>query len=82
MITGRENKSSIFPGTGYDPDTVYKNEILGSLIWGDSEFIRRGGLSGLFEVGVAVDRDLRYLSGRPENYYLPEAFFLRAGLAF
>jgi hypothetical protein len=34
--------ASIFPGTGYDPDTVYKNEILGSLIWGDSEFIRHG----------------------------------------
>ena len=32
--------ASIFPGTGYDPDAVYKNEILGSLIWGDSEFIR------------------------------------------
>jgi hypothetical protein len=34
--------ASIFPGTGYDPDVVYKNEILGSLIWGDSEFVRRG----------------------------------------
>lgn len=34
--------ASIFPGTGYDPDTVYKNEILGTLIWGDSEFIRHG----------------------------------------
>ena len=34
--------ASIFPGTGYDPDAVYKNEILGSLIWGDSEFIRHG----------------------------------------
>ena len=35
--------ASIFPGTGYDPDAVYKNEILGSLIWGDSEFIRHDG---------------------------------------
>jgi len=33
--------ASIFPGTGYDPDAVYKNGILGTLIWGDSEFIRR-----------------------------------------
>jgi hypothetical protein len=31
---------SVFPGTGYDPDVVYKTEILGTLIWGDSEFIR------------------------------------------
>jgi uncharacterized protein (DUF362 family) len=32
--------ASIFPGTGYDPNAIYKNEILGTLIWGDSEFIR------------------------------------------
>ena len=32
--------ASIFPGTGYDPDAVYKTETLGTLIWGDSEFIR------------------------------------------
>ena len=31
---------SIFPGTGYDPDAVYQNGILGTLIWGDSEFVR------------------------------------------
>lgn len=30
--------ASVFPGTGYDPDAIYKNSILGSLIWGDSEF--------------------------------------------
>jgi hypothetical protein len=34
--------ASIFPGTGYDPDAVYKNGIVGTLIWGDSEFIRHG----------------------------------------
>jgi len=33
--------ASIFPGTGYDPDAVYKTEVLGTLIWGDSEFVRR-----------------------------------------
>jgi len=35
--------ASIFPGTGYDPDAVYNNGILGTLIWGDSEFIRHEG---------------------------------------
>jgi hypothetical protein len=30
--------TSVFPGTGYDPDAIYKNGILGTLIWGDSEF--------------------------------------------
>ncbi len=32
--------ASIFPGTGYDPDAVYTSGLLGTLIWGDSEFIR------------------------------------------
>jgi len=32
--------AAIFPGTGYDPDAIYKTELLGTLIWGDSEFIR------------------------------------------
>ena len=31
--------ASIFPGTGYDPDAVYQNGMLGTLIWGDSEFV-------------------------------------------
>jgi uncharacterized protein DUF362 len=30
--------ASIFPGSGYDPAVVYKNNLVGSLIWGDSEF--------------------------------------------
>ncbi|MCE0521507.1 MAG: DUF362 domain-containing protein [Methylacidiphilales bacterium] len=33
--------ASIFPGTGYDPNAIYKNGLLGTLIWGDSEFVRR-----------------------------------------
>jgi hypothetical protein len=35
--------ASVFPGTGYDTKTAYKNEILGTLIWGDSEFLGRSG---------------------------------------
>ncbi len=34
--------ASVYPGTGYDPSVVYKNEIMGTLIWGDSEFTRDG----------------------------------------
>ena len=34
--------ASVFPGTGFDPNAVYQNGILGTLIWGDSDFIRRG----------------------------------------
>ena len=33
--------SSIFPGSGFDSSVVYKNEQIGNLIWGDSEFIQR-----------------------------------------
>ena len=33
--------ASVFPGTGFDPITFYKNELIGTLIWGDSEFINR-----------------------------------------
>lgn len=33
---------SIFPGTGYDPSAIYKNEIVGTLIWGDLDFVRAG----------------------------------------
>ena len=32
--------TSVFPGTGYDPDVTYKGLMMGTLIWGDSEFVR------------------------------------------
>jgi uncharacterized protein (DUF362 family) len=31
--------ASIFPGTGYDASAIYKSDLLGTLMWGDSEFI-------------------------------------------
>jgi hypothetical protein len=34
--------ASVFPGTGYDPTAIYKNDIVGTLIWGDLDFIRNG----------------------------------------
>jgi hypothetical protein len=46
------------------------------------EFKRPGGLTGLFEGGVAFERQLRYSSLLPEVFYLNTTFFLRAGLAF
>jgi hypothetical protein len=33
--------ASVFPGTGYDPNVIYKNGILGTLIWGDYQFIHQ-----------------------------------------
>lgn len=32
--------ASVFPGTGYDPDVLYKGHVMGTLIWGDAEFVR------------------------------------------
>ena len=46
--------TSVFPGTGYDPDAIYKTEILGTLIWGDSEFIRHGDDDLMQAAGEAV----------------------------
>ena len=46
--------TSVFPGTGYDPDAIYKPEILGTLIWGDSEFIRHGDDDLMQAAGEAV----------------------------
>jgi hypothetical protein len=31
--------ASVFPETGFDTKVFYRNELIGSLIWGDSEFI-------------------------------------------
>lgn len=38
----RAGIAAIFPGVGYDPEAIYKNGIVGTLIWGDSEFTGRG----------------------------------------
>ena len=46
--------ASVFPGTGYDQKVAYRNEIIGSLIWGDSEFIDRGGASDLMDAASDV----------------------------
>jgi hypothetical protein len=32
--------ASVFPGSGYNMNVAYRNEIIGTLIWGDSEFIQ------------------------------------------
>ena len=33
--------AAVFPNTGFDPTAIYKNEQIGTLIWGDSEFVNR-----------------------------------------
>jgi len=59
---GHVGIASIFPGTGYDPDAVYKNGILGTLIWGDSEF-GNGGNADLTQQASDVVRGRRSFGG-------------------
>ncbi len=49
---------------------------------GGVEFVRLNGLRGLFEVGAAFDREIRYRSGVPRVFYPPATVFLRASLAY
>jgi len=46
------------------------------------EFLRQSGLSGMFEVGLAFERELRYASGLPRAFYLNSTVFVGAGLAY
>ena len=52
--------ASVFPGTGYDLNVAYRNEIVGSLIWGDSEFIDRGGAADLMDAARDVVKSKPY----------------------
>jgi len=45
--------AAVFPETGYDPAVFYKNELLGTLIWGDSEFISNGSTTDLYGGNVS-----------------------------
>jgi hypothetical protein len=49
--------ASVFPGTGYDPSVTYRNEIIGSLIWGDSEFTERSPDADLMDAANEVVRN-------------------------
>lgn len=49
---------------------------------GGVEFVRLNGLRGLFEVGVAFDREIRYRSNVPQVYYPTTTVFLRASIAY
>jgi hypothetical protein len=51
---------SIFPGTGYDPDAIYKNGLLGTLIWGDSEFIHHDDEDALAEAASEAVKNKAY----------------------
>jgi hypothetical protein len=52
--------AGVFPGTGYDLNVSYRNEIVGTLIWGDSEFIDRGADADLMDAASDVVRAKPY----------------------
>ena len=51
---GHVTIASVFPGTGFDLKVAYRNELMGTLIWGDSEFIDRGGANDLMQAANDV----------------------------
>jgi hypothetical protein len=58
--------ASVFPGTGYDPATIYKNEIVGTLIWGDYEFVRKDGSNqDLFDAARSAVNDKAFGGDNP-----------------
>jgi hypothetical protein len=59
--------ASVFPETGYDTNTAYRNEILGTLIWGDSEFIRRAGAEDIFQAARDAVKAKPYGGGAPTD---------------
>jgi hypothetical protein len=48
--------AAIFPGTGYDTSVIYKNGILGTLIWGDNDFVRHGNEDLMHAADDAVSK--------------------------
>ena len=61
------------------PDLVGYNDLRFSV---GLEFIRLNGLTGLFELGVSFNRELRYRSQAPTVFYPNTTMFLRTGLAY
>ncbi len=51
---------SIFPGTGYDPSAIYKNEIIGTLIWGDFDFVRHDNDDPLRDAATTAVKNKGY----------------------
>ncbi len=48
--------AAVFPGTGYDTTAVYKNGLLGTLIWGDNDFVRHDNDDLMRAADEAVDK--------------------------
>jgi Domain of unknown function (DUF362) len=55
--------AAIFPGTGYDPNTVYKSELLGTLIWGDADFINNDTNADLTEAARKAVKNKAFAGG-------------------
>jgi hypothetical protein len=58
--------ASIFPGTGYDLNVAYRNEIIGALIWGDSEFIEHSPDAELMDDATDVVKNKPYGGVSPD----------------
>ena len=59
--------ASVFPGSGYDMNVAYRNEIIGTLIWGDSEFIENSPDADLMSAASDITRAHPYGGGSAET---------------
>ena len=66
-------------GGGFVNDSIDYNDLRVAL---GLEFIRPGGMTGLFEVGVAFDREIRYQEPTAMIFRPDPNVLLRAGLAY
>jgi hypothetical protein len=46
------------------------------------EFDKTGGIHGMFEVGVAFNREILYRSGVPDDYFPTTTVFLGGAIAY
>ena len=71
------------PEIRYSPaigrDLVGYNDLRAAL---GLEFIHLSGFTGLFEVGVVFEREIRYRSQTPPVFYPNTTMFLHTGLAY
>jgi hypothetical protein len=59
--------ASVFPGSGYNMNVSYRNEIIGNLIWGDSEFIQNSPDADLMSAANDVVKAKPYGGGSADS---------------
>jgi hypothetical protein len=72
--------AATFPGAGYDPTVFYKNEQMGALIWGDSEFVRRDPADELSDAARQAVANKTYGGSPGSSTLAPDPLNLGGGI--